>query len=161
MPSLTCSALHWRRSIRSLRALQTEGSSGEMKQQDKEAEKGVGEEYLTRSFLPGAPLSYTFKHPAFPTASLDTEHWTFISYSAPMHEWHHRDYLVFHKGGEGVCRNYYLLQKQTATIRWSCVLFLLRNICYSTGDRAWISGLQTLSSHEKGHWVSGLQFYVK
>lgn len=34
-----------------------------MKQQDKEAEKGVGEEYLTASFLPGALLRYTFKHP--------------------------------------------------------------------------------------------------
>lgn len=62
MPSLMCSALYWRRSIRSLRALQTEGGSGEMKQQDKEAERGVEEEHLTRSFLPGALLSYTFKH---------------------------------------------------------------------------------------------------
>lgn len=33
-----------------------------MKQQDREAEKGVGKGYLTPSFLPGALLSCTSEH---------------------------------------------------------------------------------------------------
>lgn len=58
MPSLTCSALYWRRSIRSLRALQTEGGSGEMKQQDKEAgREGRRNIYLGASCLGHFPVT--------------------------------------------------------------------------------------------------------
>lgn len=102
MPSLTCSALFSRRSIRSLRALQTRGGSGGKKQQDKQAERRGKEEYLTWSFLPGAFLSYTFKHLSspnlryhIPTGALDTKYQVFISYPAPVPEWHQHDYLLF------------------------------------------------------------------
>lgn len=54
--------------------------------------------------LPATLLSYTFKHFCslnllyhFPTGLLDTEYQVFISYSAPLQEWHQHDYFFFHE----------------------------------------------------------------
>ena len=61
MPSLTCPALYWRRSIRSSeQCRQREAQviwNNKIKRQAR-----CQEEYLTPSVLPGALVSYTFKH---------------------------------------------------------------------------------------------------
>lgn len=129
-----------------------------MKQQDKEAERGVREEYLTRSFLPGALLSYTFKHLAiliyssiFPQGHY-TECWIFISYSAPMCEWHQHCSL-FHKEKQ-------LSEEITAFCKNNHHLDVLCGP-FRLGASMLGPGLQAAFPQKKEHRVSGLQFHIK
>lgn len=127
MPSLTCSALYWRRSIRS--SAQCRQREAQVRWNNKiKRQAWCREEYLTLSFLPGALVSYPFKHLAILMYSSipqlgDTERWIFTPYSAPCVS----SVTVITWGGEAVeitalCKN-----------KQSCVLFLLRNMCYIIG----------------------------
>lgn len=92
MPSLMCSALYSRRSIRNLELARW----GRLRSDD--TARGGEEDDLTGSLLPGALLSYALKHPGgptCPTGSLDTEYQVLISYPVPKHEWQEHGYFSF------------------------------------------------------------------
>lgn len=81
-------------------------------------ERGGKQEYLTASFLTGAPVSCTFRHLSspnglrrFPMGPLDTECQVLLSYPAPTHKWHGHGYLFF-SWGAVFCGNYCFLGRE-------------------------------------------------